>query len=132
MRTYYKVVKPSLYNDAYQSARIHCGHPELRTIYRVGEWATSPFEGSKLFVFDNLQSAIQFRIDYSTVSVEDIFECECKGISKVGFFQRCLSIKALKQSIKLRKQKKKWTCDNPFIPNGTAFADSVKLLRKVS
>lgn len=65
---YYKVV--SVLNGSLISARVwvHAAG------YKIGEWATPPIEGSKLFVFDSLGAAARFRLPN-----EKIFECEVEN-----------------------------------------------------
>lgn len=128
-KKYYKVVK-KFSDTKYVSCRRAVWESALCTYYEVGQFVSSPMKGSKLFVFDDLVKAKQF-----ANGSEYIFECECKGVSKYGFFTRTCTnwVSRIKNIASLRIRKKKWIGveDSHKPVDGTMFADEVKLLKCV-
>jgi len=107
---------------------------QFTRFYDINKW-TLPLPGSKLMVFDDLESARCFS------NIEDaVFECKVKNPSKkwAGFqyVMRTKDIPTMLKANKLRLQKKKFTHllpnDQQFTPFHTVFVDAVKLTKIIN
>ena len=130
---YYKVVKKSGLRSARTSER------GFTTYYKVGEWISSPFKGSKLFVFDDLGQAKNFMYGFFAGADEEIYECEVKGVYKgrTKFLATFSDFSTFTNLWKNFRNKKRFSqFINTFgyksnVVNNTVWVDEVKLIKKV-
>jgi len=108
---FYKLVSPMM-------TSIH-GVSEFLVDYKVGQWATPPIEGSKLFVFGNYDDAMFFMGQQKSI----LFQCEVVNptpITKATYpvwmfeFWRGETVKEL------------------YLPQGTFGCDSVKVTEAIA
>ena len=120
---YYKVVRKRESN--YCSCRLGCD-PKWAVEYKVGEFV-SPKIG-KVFIFDSLANAQAFRSGQN----ELIFEVEAEGVSKEGVFVDTISgfngVNWVDMWEEFRLTKISFIDNDKAFPDGTLFADSVKLI----
>jgi len=113
--------------------------------YEINEWTYPTIKGSKLFVFDTIENAMEFlhtnmnlKYQFSTFSIFDrgtIWMCEVHNPSKNGIVADSLrnNWQTVIKAWKLRKYKKRFKHLVHLIrpPNGTLFVDAVKLIKEV-
>lgn len=121
-KKYYKVVDRMC--DNYVSIMV--GGSDIGTNYPVGEFAYPTLEGSKLFVFDSLQAAIDFgkNIGY-------IFECEViNPVKYTGCVAKWYNIDFVEQVKTFWKNKLAPECTRYAISD-TVLCDAVKITNLV-
>jgi hypothetical protein len=137
-KTYYKVVSVR-YDGQYYSALTHPTDFTLR--YPIGEWVHPRIKGSKIFIFDNYDSAERFaktsQRNCSWGGTPCICECEAQGVSKTGISgvgRTTYYAGILRRLFRLRAHKKAFRSlwknhkTNHRLPTGTVFADSIKIM----
>jgi len=93
--------------------------------YKIGEFVYPTLKNSKLFVFDNLESAK----DFAYKDWDKIFECEVVNPSKAKYMATFVSCIEDFWAAKNRKESVKGYADKAV--SGTIFCDAVKLIKKV-
>ncbi len=117
----------------YRKSLLAHTNEKFRVIYKFKKWVYPQIEGTKLFVFDNLQSAIDFcGSDY----FKRIFECEVKNPTKrynIFYWQCYINWSVITNMLKLRKLHRKFThLKSNTLPNNTVVCDAVKLTREIT
>lgn len=97
--------------------------------YAVNKLTIAP-KDTKLFVFDTLENAKQF-FEICMYGSSYIYKCEAYNVSKPKYMSEITSV-SVPLFWKLRKQKKSTKHIQKDVPPGTLYADSVKLLEKVT
>ena len=136
--TYYKVV---LQKSDIRFTSCIATDDRLSTEYILNKWTFPRIEGSKLFIFKDLQSAQRFiqKLDWKYYTCR-ILECEAQGVVKNApmisytIFNSDSLVNKIKNIWTRYKNKKKWThlVERSYsFPYGTLWADSVKLTKLV-
>jgi hypothetical protein len=97
--------------------------------YEINKWTVPKIKGSKLFVFDSYDNALDFRI---CLFDSIIYSCVVRNPCNSGPFHTRVSCDIIPMMWKNFAQKKKYThlaCGSP--PTGTVWVDAVKLIEKV-
>ena len=142
---YYKVVR-KFYDGKYYSAT---AHPYYRLRYGINLVTKPKIKGSKLLVFDNKKSAIEFALSMNKVSLKYVFMCEvtnpqpCPIISmayassiynfwKTRMYEKVNEmLQQGKTVVDIYNECESIELPLCIAPNNTIACDSVMLLRKV-
>lgn len=114
-----------------------CANPyfpeELRVEYTVNKTVRSKLKGSKLFAFDDLNTATRFATLYYYRGDVKVFEAEATGVGRPRIKQ-LPTWSDIKSFWAKRTAKKRITdiLDGGIVPFGTVWCDSIKLLKEIS
>lgn len=123
---YYKVVTTEL-KSAIDIAR----ELGLETQYIIGEWVKPKIKQAPLMVFGELKTAREFVSRNSSSGPHRIFECSIKQSKREwGWVPSYIRPNLLKY-IKSKKAWRHFIGTSEGFPEGTIFADEVKLLREI-
>jgi len=135
-KTYYKVVN-RYFESAWVSKYIficptNVSCQILNVKYKLDEWTFPKVKGSKLFVFDDIDSAKLFAYNNNGIT----YKCEVLNPKKTGPFYSGVVSNAKATILMWKKytQKKKYShlvwglC---LVPRHTVWVDAVKLIKKV-
>lgn len=121
MKTYYKVVQ---YTPLHlTSAR--AGDFGIGLNYIPNEWTSPRIPNSKIFVFDNLEDAERFKNED-----EQIWECEVRNPRKAKYYSNIPHLDSF-WSYSPSKRVAIYKKTDSKVPDGTIFADAVKLTKQV-
>ena len=99
--------------------------------YNIDYWTTPKIKHSKLFVFNNINSAKTFANTYLGVGLTYVYECEVKNPQKLKVIVSPFTHR-LEDVWKLWKNKKKYSHLLSWeLPKGTVHVDAVKLIKRV-
>lgn len=130
-KKYYKVVDSGLLSAKHSWH----WHPVL---YKVGEFVKPLHIGTKLFVFDDLNAAIQWRNEAVGGCNGKVFECEVKNPSKIGNYTSYAPnidnlIARWVGAVKKHRKRPRTSCLHTFnLPPNTVFVSEVKLTKEVA
>jgi hypothetical protein len=127
-KKYYKVVSKTLKSVVIEKEKVKLDGKDyrLRVQYKIGEFVSANVSGTKLMVFDTLENAVKFNRN------NRIFLVEVEGIASKGICL-CYITCFLPEILKIKNRKKgylnHWT--NALPPEGTLFAEKVKLIEEI-
>lgn len=104
---------------------------DLKVEYELDEWTYPKLAGSKLFVFDNLESAQHMISRYNWEYSHKIYKCKVKNPISVKIDQGTVlsSYDVWNNYIEQKKKKKKITwVFGSHVPDGTYLCSAVKLI----
>jgi hypothetical protein len=130
-KKYYKVVNMGLKSFWVRDTRV-------QTQYKIGEFVSSPIEGSPLAVFDTLEHAKEFVLGLPSDNAY-IYECEIKNKYKNTWLpgnyrdMNDTSYDRLLKILKYIKNRRKYTylVPNLNLPDGSITCKQVKLIKRV-
>ncbi len=117
----------------YKSAMV--SDPQFCVTYDMGKWTYPNVKGTKLFVFDNLKSALRFSCTrHSVYEVEVKNPKPLKSYSLFNWSCSYCNWKVVLKMLSLRKRKKKFMYlrINESGVKNTVVVDAVKLIKQVN
>lgn len=120
-KTYYKCVTKDMKSGYVDNLK------ELCTTYQLNKWTYPILKKSKLFVFDNKNTAKNWaRADWL-----DVYECEVKNPTKHGPFDLSVRLEEILYLWKLYKNKKAYKRFSDELNHGVILAEAVKLTKLI-
>jgi hypothetical protein len=131
MKKYYKVCTSNS-DGRYTSAVQNSDFPETyRTEYKIGEFVGPTVAGTRLFVFNNLESARAFRKSFSSGVRHEIFECEVKNPVRIKKIPAVIDVLNYWKRRKLHRKIRDYIIFQWNAPSNSYTASEVKLIRIV-
>ena len=125
-KTYFKITIPGLYSTSSESRRM-----KLDIKYELNSWVAPKETYAPLMIFDNFDSAKSFK-DSSSFPEErwKIYKCHAiESKKKWGYISDDRRLEKIIKAIKNKRGKSSFF--DRMLPDGTIFADAVKLLERV-
>lgn len=143
VKKYYKCVWKNKSNELESVCRnTDIVDSEIKVFYKIGEWVKARLEGSKLFVFDSLKAANDFRYyEMSGQSQIEVYECKVQNPVDISgtrlpgnyrtrqFWQKYLSFRKKHRRVDWKELPQVY--GGSGWPNGTIAVSAVKLVKKV-